>query len=788
MRAGKSRFPRLFVLFSALLCLLPALALAERSGWGSLDDIFQRPEDLIDLQGADPESFTAAEDLPRSREMTLMIYLCGSSLEDKGSGSMDLVEMVRSGFDGERLNVVVMAGGAQSWALPQIRDDSTAVYQVGSAGIRLLEDDGRLYNMGDPRTLRAFLKYTREAFPSDHYALILWDHGEGSLIGVCHDVNFEEDCLTPAELQAALHSAGFSGKKLDWIGFDACLMGSAEIAKAVAPYAQYMIASQETEPKTGWDYTFLAQLNGGEHPAMTGERIARVYLENGRAAMPGVFEAGKLTLSCVDLSGMEPLADMLGRFISTVKVRDDTYADISRSRRRMLSFGRNEEDPDEDYDLIDLGSMVENLAAFGDPERAAEVMDALSECVKVAESSGRQGSGLTLYFPFYNKALYAAGMERYRGLDFSAAYTDFLLDFGDRLTGTGEIEGILDGLENTAVAEARKDNRTLVSLPLSSRQQETFDRAEIVALQQVPGGESWRLVAVQEAELTKRGELAGEYVHTNLFVTDSSGRLLSEIPLFYVPRDDGLLSVPVQVTDRSGTVSDARLLCSRDPIANRVAVETVCLYDEAIGGYSPRLAVSLSDLVQITCRAEERKENLPRPFREWEVTGAEVFSWSPGEAELRFVRDRLDPETLAVAFLITDIYNQEYMSAPVAVSGRQAQDAVLLDYDDIGRIRIDQAGVNLTEDGMLFLRVQNTADTETLMSLEQVRINGEERDLQTEIIGNGGYGGLDPGEEQTALLMLPVKPGEVVREVCFEIMLRNPDGTAAGKVSVNIRK
>ena len=36
--------------------------------------------------------------------------------------------------------------------------------------------------------------------------------------------------------------------KLDYILFDACLMGNLEIALNIAPYADYLVASAETEP------------------------------------------------------------------------------------------------------------------------------------------------------------------------------------------------------------------------------------------------------------------------------------------------------------------------------------------------------------------------------------------------------------------------------------------------------------------------------------------------------------------------------------------------------------
>ena len=50
----------------------------------------------------------------------------------------------------------------------------------------------------------------------------------------------------------------YMGDNGEWIGFDACLMSSVETAFMCAPYAEYMIASQEVEPGSGWNYAFLS--------------------------------------------------------------------------------------------------------------------------------------------------------------------------------------------------------------------------------------------------------------------------------------------------------------------------------------------------------------------------------------------------------------------------------------------------------------------------------------------------------------------------------------------------
>ena len=785
---------RKLMLILLFACFIFSGAAADRGNMSSiLGDPFANVK--VELADEHPEVFNEPKEISRSTEYTLMVYLCGSSLEQTASASKDLMEMMVSGFAEERLNIVFLAGGAIRWYLPQILAESTDIYQAGNQGIRRLTDNGQLRNLGDPETLAYFLDYTVNNFPSEHYALIFWDHGEGSVIGVCHDVNFDDDCLSLAEIRNAFQNSPFAEKKLDWIGFDACLMGSAEIAKTLVPYAQYMIASEETEPQNGWDYSFLRTLSKEETPDATGKRIAKQYLDTCREQYPGLFDSAKITMACVDLSGVEAVSDALSQFVASIDVNGESFPSLSRLRRGMTAFGRNEDNAGYDYDLIDLNNMAETLYEFVDAEKADALIRALDECVAVSESSQENCAGLTLYFPFYNKMHFTERMEIYSTLGFSDEYASFVRGFGAQLTGS--VSDSWTGIGPTEMEEAHKDNRTLIHLPLSEQQQKEIGAAEIAALQQGTHPEGWWLVALQNAEISPYGSLSGEYIHTNLFVTDESGNPLYAVPLLYTERADGLLTIPLQLTDSEGRQYDARLIGRRDPGTNRVEEEAVYLYDEAIGGYSPRLAAKLSDFTLVSCRAEERKmtrygnaENgTLRPFSEWEVLSSETYSWTPdGTAQLQFVRDYLDPETLSVSFQITDIYNSVYMSEPVKIRGNNGDGttAFFLDYDDNQLIMIDKTNFNVM-DGMIFLQVRNLADTELRVLIYGVSLNGNELELEEEVWGNGANGGLDPEEEQMVFLPVPSEGDEPLRDVRLEIKLLDPNENEAGKVGVSIR-
>ena len=76
---------------------------------------------------------------------------------------------------------------------------------------------------------------------------------------MCFDELNENDSLSLEEIDTALTSIyDKMTDKFAFIGFDACLMATVETANMLVPHADYMFASEETEPGYGWDYTEIA--------------------------------------------------------------------------------------------------------------------------------------------------------------------------------------------------------------------------------------------------------------------------------------------------------------------------------------------------------------------------------------------------------------------------------------------------------------------------------------------------------------------------------------------------
>ena len=260
------------------------------------------------------------------RKLTLMVYMCGSNLESSyGSASADIREMMDAGVSFRDVSVLVMTGGSHSRdSAGFFSEEATDIYEIGPGRVRRVQRWERPLNMGDRETLEKMIRFGMDSYPAEKYALILWDHGGGPLEGVCWDETHEMDHLSLGEIAGALENT-LAGQRLSWIGFDACLMGSLEVASRLAPWAEYMIASQETEPAFGWNYSFLSGLHLDADGAETGRRIVDAYFE-GREDSREILTLGEKPYHADVLKLRRQYSDKSGKMEDMVYIEDHRFS------------------------------------------------------------------------------------------------------------------------------------------------------------------------------------------------------------------------------------------------------------------------------------------------------------------------------------------------------------------------------------------------------------------------------------------------------------------------------
>ena len=210
--------------------------------------------------------------------------------------------------------------------------------------------------MTEPDVLSGYIKWCVKNYPASRYELILWDHGGGSVSGYGYDEKFASSgSMSLSGLDEALKDAGV---KFDFIGFDACLMATAETALTMARYADYLIASEETEPGVGWYYTgWLTAF--GKNPSLPTVELGRQIVDSFVDTCADQCRGQLTTLSVVDLAELEAvLPGALADFSqSTAKLlRDKEYQTVSNARSGAREFAQSSR-----IDQVDLVHLAKNL-------------------------------------------------------------------------------------------------------------------------------------------------------------------------------------------------------------------------------------------------------------------------------------------------------------------------------------------------------------------------------------------------------------------------------------------
>lgn len=370
---------------------------------------------------------------------------------------MDLNESEKAGSSG-RVTVVSQIdrfrGGFQAdgnWT-------STRRYLLSQDGdlnrlnSELVQDLGEV-NMAAGESLVDFVSWAASSYPADRYVLILSDHGMGWPGGWSDPTagssganqapltsRLNGDNLYLSELDDALAYLQDQDivSRFDLIGLDACLMSQMEVYAALQPYADFAVASEETEPGLGWAYTaFLQELV--QNPDMSTDQLAativdtyiqldqRIVDESARAdflrqgsQIGGFFGApqvsaaqlarqleANITLTAVDLKAFPQLIATFNQFL--YQLQDENQSAVASAKNYAQSFTSifGKEVPPS---FIDLGHFSQLIARNTSDqvlkENSANLLDAINQTI-VAERHGnaKPGStGIAFYFP--NSSLY----------------------------------------------------------------------------------------------------------------------------------------------------------------------------------------------------------------------------------------------------------------------------------------------------------------------------------------------------------------------------------------------
>ena len=356
---------------------------------------------------------------------TIMVYLnADNNLEY--NGICDINEMEEEFINGSGINLIALVDrtpneydGQGNWTdtrLYQIKKDDET-FEINSKRLSSTElgiDASGIteLNMGDPQTAINFIKYCKASHPADNYAFIVWNHGTGwrsSSIPQTRDRDFNETLILNSDITDGVLQKGgnntqdnfkavasddtsddilytqelgtiFAAQPVDVVGFDLCLGAMIEVAYEIKDHANYMIASEETEPGDGWEYDYLfSKFKTTSLTQLDLVQSAVDAYENRYSNQTG------LTLSGIDLSKIDNVMEKLNTF------SDELYNSITTTAIQQTvreNLYKNAEDfysnpGDLNIDLLDAAQKIRDNTDYAETEADA-LIAAIEEAV-VAE-------------------------------------------------------------------------------------------------------------------------------------------------------------------------------------------------------------------------------------------------------------------------------------------------------------------------------------------------------------------------------------------------------------------
>ena len=316
-----------------------------------------------------------------------------------------------------------------------------ARYIAGKPGLVQQQEQLGDYDSADPERLIETARWVFERCPAERYGLILWSHGTGWAPKVIEEVARRARSGGGVEAAESTDRAAMPGsraffrttlaemlkpdhpterailfddgtghaldtlqldrvtgeigkrinQKLDFIGMDACLMASVEVAYQLRKNVACMVASEELVPGQSWPYDLIFNklaANFEMTPRELSNLIVREYVGYYAQHQPA-FGAGDITKIALDLSRTEDLVgSMRGLAESLIARMKDALPFLEKSQTDAFLKETRDEDRRAskfNYHLWDIVSVCRNLNQAGGVD---QVQAAAGQVLKAFEQSG----------------------------------------------------------------------------------------------------------------------------------------------------------------------------------------------------------------------------------------------------------------------------------------------------------------------------------------------------------------------------------------------------------------
>lgn len=251
----------------------------------------------------------------------------------------------------------------------------------------------------DPEIMESILKEVFRTYPAKEKGLFLWSHGSGWLpsskfvLPAGKKRAFGPDYTTFLEIWDLRNVLTNTEIHFDFLVFDACMMGSVEVAYELRYVTDYLIASPAEIMGLGFPYQLVIPVLGRTELDLPGVCDAYMTFYNGNSGRDG-------TISLIRTERLEALADCYGAILQE-KNMDELSDRVIQQMGRRIPFSTT------DYRNIfyDLGDLVDNLVT----PLAGSFRQEMERVVLQKRNTPRfetfeivRNSGLTVFIPELN--------------------------------------------------------------------------------------------------------------------------------------------------------------------------------------------------------------------------------------------------------------------------------------------------------------------------------------------------------------------------------------------------
>lgn len=394
------------------ILLASSLMLSLCSGYVSASDHVNETAVESVSETAETESLTETvqdqmenknRDQDQAYEWNVLLYLCGTDLESKYGAATQNLTGIASTIPQEGVNILIETGGTKEWDPEdklgfEIANDKLQRWRYTEDGF-VLVDEVEEACMSDGRTLTDFIRWAGENYSAKKNLLILWDHGGGSSRGLICDENYGFTIMPLYEMEEAIREGE---THFDLVLTDTCLMASLEMCQALAPYADYLAASEEVMAGDGTNYGSWVQYLYDRpdcSPVQLGKRMCD-STQQYYAEKEDSDEIRSFTMSLIDLSQTDAVAEAFNKFMHEA-------AELVQDPKAFYEYAYQTNYAENYYlntmvDLFDLSRRAENA---GIPKEVTHALqDAVEDAVvyNLRSDNHMYSHGLSIYYPMSN--------------------------------------------------------------------------------------------------------------------------------------------------------------------------------------------------------------------------------------------------------------------------------------------------------------------------------------------------------------------------------------------------